>query len=140
MATTPYIILTNSTGGPASKTFYRVMLEGYGVTDRKSQSMRVTAGGDWDITEGAVKEIHQYIIRIRETEPTTGYGALADLRTLYALNNPGASPSNILQFTDHYGGSARNAMLVGELTRNILGIEIEGNQAWFYVKATIYVL
>lgn len=138
MAHYPYIILGNS--NDSLSKYFRVMHEGYGVTDSKSQQIRKTAGGDWDITEGSVKEIHSYIIRVRQSEPVANYGTLANLRTLYALNNPAGTPSNILKFTDNYGTGPQNAMLVGDMTRSILGIEIEGNEAWFYVKVTLYIL
>lgn len=139
MATNPYISLYGSTGLPTNH-YFRVILPEWGETYQKSQQIRKTASGDWDITEGSVKRILDYIIRVRHTEPVSGYGTVDDLKNLYLLNDPGATPHNRLSFVDHYGGSPITVMMVGDFRKQIMGIEIEGNEAWFLVKIALYVL
>jgi hypothetical protein len=44
-------------------------------------------------------------LRVHLASDASGYGLRADLETFYRLNNPSATPSASLTFTDHLGAS-----------------------------------
>jgi len=128
-----FIWLKTSDGTTISKKF-RVIAEGYddGTPD-KSVSMEKTIGGGLDISQGAVYRSWSPVIRVRHTETETDYGNLQDLEDLYALNDPGGTPSNIVTFTDHHD-TTHYVMLVGEFRKQLLSAMIEGQYAWYLVR------
>lgn len=130
MASFGYFILENSDETLTKK--FRVIYSGYKRNVQKAGTIENTLDGELDITMGSIKERHSYIVRVRENEPETGFGSKADLETFFRLNNPNATPSYVLKFTDHYGAD-HNAVMWGDFTEQTLGIMIEGQTAWFYV-------
>lgn len=133
MATFPYFVLVNSTNTVEKK--FRVVLGGRRRTLKKSTNVETTVNGELDISSGSIREIHQYIVKVRETEPETGYGNINDLEYFFRLNSPNASPSMVLTLIDHFGNS-HNAIMIGDFSDNLLGIMIEGATAWSTVETT----
>ena len=132
MSHTKYFILTNSTGTLSKK--FRVILTSYNVMFEKSQNISKTLDGKLDVSMGGVYENHQYSIRVKHTEDEAGYGNLADLKTFFSLVDPNGSPSNVLKFTDHYGIDYL-VYYVGNFSKSIMGVSIEGENAYFIVQA-----
>lgn len=140
MATVPYIVLRDSTSG--SGNWFRVIQGGYSVQKRRQQTINLTVDGGYDISQGANYETHKYMIRVREEEPITSgspYGTLADLETLWLLNNPNGSPSDKITMTDHFGVE-HLVMFEGEFDREAVTTLLSGQQAWFFVPITLRLL
>jgi len=131
MASYAYIQLWDSTSG--SGGYFRVIQTGRKRTLEKSQTKSTTIGGGLDITMGGVYETHDYIIRVGYDDPDAGYGNYAILEYLYRLNNPNGSPSNVIKFTDHYG-TLHDAYITGDFQDDLLGCDIEGQNAWWTVR------
>lgn len=137
MAHNAYITLTNSNGSLSKR--FRVVHEGRKIVLTKAQNIDYTIGGKPDITVGAVQEIHNYLVRVRHTDPDSNYGTLDNLKTFYGYNNPNGTPSNLITMIDHYGTS-KSVFMVGEFSENVMGINIEGSDAWFLVEVTFHVM
>ena len=133
MSHTKYFILTNSTGTLSKK--FRVILTSYNVMLEKSQNIAKTIDGELDVSMGGIYENHQYAIRVKHTEDEIGYGDLADLKTFFSLVDPNGSPSNVLKLTDHYGIDYL-VYFVGNFNKSIMGVSIEGANAYFIVQAS----
>jgi hypothetical protein len=103
---------------------------------QKTQTKSTTIGGGLDITMGGVYEIHDYVIRVSHDDQEAGYANYDTLEYLYRLNNPNGTPSNVISFTDHYGNTF-DAYLTGDFNDDLLGCEIEGEQAWWTVRTRI---
>jgi len=135
-----YIYLSASNGSNAKR--YRVLFDNYSIVHSKSQTVRRAATGAYDIAEGEVKDTHNYLIRVWETELDSNYGDYADLLALYFLNDPGGTPSNVLKFRDHMTepGNEQNVMMIGDFVKQPLTIMIAGSDASFIVKLQLAVL
>ena len=130
-----YIILENSNASLSVK--YRVVAQGYddGSLD-KSASIKKTIGGGVDVSMGETYTTWNPIIRARHTEPVSGYGTVGNLETLYKLNDPGGTPSNVITFTDNHG-VGHSVYMLGDFKKNYIGAHIEGDQAWVFVKLAL---
>lgn len=138
MAHYAYIKLTNS-NSTISKQF-RVIQDGRKVSLSKNENVEFTIGGRPDVSMGAVQEMHSYTIRVRQgNEPDTAYGVLKDLEDLFRYNNPNGTPSNIITLKDHYGVD-KSVYLIGEFQESVMGIEIEGVNAWFLIELNMLVI
>ena len=123
---------TDDAGATLSKKF-RVIAEGYDDgTMSKSMSVEKTIGGGIDASMGEVYKSWMPIIKVRHTEPISGYGTLGDLKTFYSYADPGGTPSNRITFIDHHGTSY-TIVFVGELKKQMLSAIIEGEDAWSIV-------
>ena len=123
---------TDDAGATLSKKF-RVIAEGYDDgTMSKSMAIEKTIGGGIDASMGEVYKSWMPIIKVRHTEPISGYGTLDDLKTFYSYTNPGGTPSNRITFIDHHGTSY-TIVMIGELKKQMLSAIIEGEDAWSIV-------
>lgn len=127
-----YIILKSSDETINEK--FRVIAQGYDDgTLEKAESLERTIGGGINLSQGAVYTTWNPTIRVRHTETVEGYGTLDELRQLYELNNPNGTPSNKITFIDHHGTS-NTVYILGAFQKAIMGIKVEGEQAWYTVK------
>jgi len=127
-----YFSLTDSVG--TTKKF-RSILVGHEPLTEKTQNIQTTLDGGLDASFGGIYVTHTYNVRVRATETEDGFGNTDDLETLYRLNNPNGSPSNVLVLTDHKGVD-HNIYMVGQHLPLPTGVMIEGENAWFIVKCT----
>lgn len=140
MASNDYITLENSDASKSLK--FRVL--GGPETDyndgmlSKSQTLNKTIGGGIDASVGAVYRSWNPVIMVRHTELESGYGNLSDLETFYSYNDPGGTPSNIITFTDHHGGAGVDVIILGDFEKQILGVSIEGSNAWSHVRIQLH--
>jgi len=125
-----YIVLANSTG-TLSKQF-KVVVGSYRVAVKKNQSMQTTIGGKIDLGQGSVHTTHSYVLKVPYTG-TGSYGSLSDLQTLFALSDPGASPSDVISFTDHLGNN-KNVYFLGELAKEPLAYLLDGSDARYMIR------
>lgn len=132
-----YIELKSSDGTTINKKF-RVVADGTydDGTLEKAETMERTISGGTDYCAGGVYTIWNPTIMVRHTEPVTGYGTLAELKTLYSYNNPKATPSNRITFVDNHGTS-NTVVFTGPFQQAVLGCMIEGNTAWYLVKVSM---
>jgi hypothetical protein len=130
----PYIILETNDGGATISKYFRVVAQGYndGMLS-KSQSVKKTIGGGIDASTGEVYQSWNPVIRVWHTETEAGYGDLQDLKDLYSLNDPGGTPSNVINFYDNHG-TQHNVLMLGDFKKQLVGTDIEGEQASFFVK------
>lgn len=133
MTTNKYFTLADSTGSRVKR--FRVLIEGYKPMLTKSETITRTLQGEIDVSRGALYEIHEYLIRVREAVEDSNDGTLDDLRYFYSLNNPNASPSDILTLTDHFGNSHYVAF-TKDFVPDPVSVVIEGIMASFIVKCT----
>ncbi len=131
-ASYPYFVLTQ---GLLSKKF-GVLLSGYVTSLTKLQDEKMTVDGDPDISMGSIVRRDLYTVRVREEETRTGYGSKADLETFYRKNSPGNS---LLTLVDHHGNS-HSVYMIGDQIPQVLGAEIVGPDAWFFIPCTFRML
>ena len=131
---TSYMWLKTSDAGTTKSKKFRVIAEGYddGTPD-KAMSMERTIGGGLDISQGAIYKSWSPVIKVRHTEIEADYGNLDDLEYFYNLNDPGATPNNIVTFIDHHGNSY-TVMMIGEFRKQLLSAVIEGQHAWYLAR------
>lgn len=137
MTVVRYFILTNSTGSLSKK--FRVIHGGYRPTKMKRQTVRQTLDGKLDISSGGIFDRHEYLIRVRETDPEPGFGTKDDLDTFFSYNNPNGAPSNRIGFTDHFGNE-RIAVMDGDFTPVPVGVVMEGENAIYTMQAVFWLL
>lgn len=133
MPTNSYFTLTTSDALFSKK--FSVIQSGYEALKEKMQSVQTTINGGLDISFGGIYEIHNYVVRVRHSEPRSGFGTKADLETFYELNNPNAVPTPVIKLTDHYGAE-HSVYIIGQHAPAPLSVTIAGNDAWFNVKCT----
>ena len=133
--TVDYITFETSDSSLSKK--FRVLQQDYddGTLER-SEQLSKTIGGGVDHAMGAIYKTWSMIIRVRHTEDVDGYGDLEDLEYFYSLNNPNGTPSNDITFTDHHLVEY-TVHMVGKLTKNLMGTEIVGLQAWYLYKVSL---
>ena len=134
MAAVDYIWLKTSDAGATLSKKFRVLQQDYddGTLER-SESLDKTVGGGIDHSIGAIYKTWSMIIKVRETESEADYGDKDDLEYLYGLNNPNGTPSDSITFIDHHQVEY-TVHMVGKMTKNLLGCEIEGTDAWFLYR------
>ena len=129
MATNEYITLTTS-GSEISKKFYAI-LNGYTEIHKKTQSIEENVVGEPLITNGGVYRMFKYILKLSHEMEDTSFGTKDDIITMYNLNNPNATPSDVITLTDHYGIS-HSVKFTNVLELNPLTVIIEGTESYFY--------
>ena len=135
MATTDYITFETSDEEVEKK--FRVLLQDYDDgTEEKAEEVKRTIGGGIDHSVGAIYKTWSMIIRVREEETEDGYGDRDDLVYFYSLNNPNGTPSNDITFTDHHG-EEHIVHTVGSLSKDIMGCELEGPDAWYLYRLNL---
>lgn len=117
---------------------FAIVRDGHNEIIRKKSTVEETMDGGIDVQVGGVHKMFQHIIRVRHTEPESGYGTFDELRQLYELNNPKGTPSNLLWYTDNVG-SVMQIYMVGDFQGALLGCQIEGETAWWDVQVMMRV-
>lgn len=125
-----YITLENSNASLTKK--FAVIYPGYNRKKSKPTKFDKTIGGGLDYTAGAIYQQYEFVIRVRATEDRAGYGDKDDLETFFDLNNPSATPSNIITMTDHFDVN-HDVLMIGSFDEKVLGVSIVGLYAWFTV-------
>lgn len=146
MAINPYIVLATSTGSPSYK--FKVVEGGYNVVLDKAQTENETIGGI-DVAMGTVHEIHEYIVKVRQSrwiissgsyrQEEDDVGILSNLEDFYRLNNPKATPTNVITLTDHYG-VVKSVYFVGQFPKKPVSSIIEGGNAIFFMQIRFRVI
>jgi len=129
-----YITLANSNGTLSKK--FPVIFGGLVNSYNKNESIKDTIDGGIEHCIGAIRHMQQLTIKTWYTAPT-GYGSVADLKTLYLLSNPNATPSNVIKYTNHHGDAAQDVLLTGSFEENLLTIEIDNDLAIYIVKINL---
>lgn len=132
-----YITLANSNSTLSKK--FPVIFGGLNNSYAKNESIRDTVDGGIEHCVGSIRHIQRLTVKTWYTPPT-GYGSVADLRTLYMLKNPNATPSNIIKYTDHFNNPAWNVLLHGTFDENLLTIEIDNGLAIYIVNLNLLFL
>jgi hypothetical protein len=130
-----YITLSNSNDS-VTKRFKAIAMA---HTDHKAQDVRETAGGDLDISVGGLHHSIKYSIRVPNEVVDDIWGTRSDLLYFYALNNPSATPSNLLKLTDHYGVT-HDVIFVGDVTPEPLTTIITGTEASYIIQSEFRVI
>ena len=136
MAVDKYFTLTNSSVSLSKK--FQVVLSGHKITLEKSQTIDKTLEGGLDVSMGGLYERYEYLVRVRHEEERAGYGTLADLKTFFSYNNPNGSPSNVLTLVTHIG-QEYSVFMVGSFSEQLLGVMVEGVNAWSLVQCTFMI-
>lgn len=142
-----HIILTNSNTTETWK--FKVVEGGYNVTLSKAQTENMTIGGI-DVAMGTIHEIHEYIIKVRQTrwviissgsyrQEADDIGVKDDLEYFYLLNDPNGTPSNVITLTDHLGVE-KSVYFVGDFPKVPLTTIIEGGGAIYFIPCRFRVI
>lgn len=126
-----YIIFANSNIS-LTKRFY-VVAGGYEPGVIKKGTIEETLNGHIDYSVGAVYQMENLIIRVKHTSDDSNFGSVADLKTLFSLNNP---PNDVIVYTDHWG-TTHNVYMFGSFEQNLLTTIIDGVEAVSLVKITL---
>lgn len=94
-----YITINEGTGG-LNKRFKAVQMT---PNIRFSRSIETTVGGDYDVSYGNAYEACGFVLRVPWYSADSNYGTYKDLIQMLRRNDPGATPSPMFTFTDHYG-------------------------------------
>lgn len=140
-----YIILRNSVeqaahvadpGTHHGKKFLVVHDGGFRPNNRKTGSAVETIGGYIDVSVGPIFFEWSGVIRTADTLDATaianGYGSLGDLRTYFLLNNPSASPSNLITLVDHKD-TEHTGLLMGDFSEPPLTPYVTGVFAHYFI-------
>lgn len=133
MATTKYIILTNSDSSLSRR--FTVMLGSFKRTYQRKQSLETTVGGDIDMAQGSTLEMIDYGLKVKASA-TSPEGDIADLRTFYGYSDPGGTPSDVITLTDNLGNSF-NVYMVGDLSEVPLAYLLEGDDARYIYQIRV---
>lgn len=131
---TDYFTITTSDGN-----FYTFKAIGFKPKLTPARTVEKTANGMLDITHGNVYETWAYVIRVPYVAQEANQGTYANLKMLYSLNNPSASPSSTFQLTDHWGNVHPLCVFYGEMAPEPLTTVVDGNYAWFIVPVEIVI-
>lgn len=130
MATYKYIILSNSD----ASLVRRFKAIGMKPSFMRTDSMEYTLDGKPDKSSGPILRQFGYVLRVPQDDPAdANYGNMAELQTLFLLANPGATPSDVITLTDHYGNSF-SCYFIGDMSPEPLTTMLEGDNAWHIVQ------
>ncbi len=129
MATNEYITLCTS-GSEVNKKFYAI-LNGYTEIHKRAQTLEENVEGEPLITNGGVYRMFKYVLKLSHEMDDATFGTKDDIITMYNLNNPNASPSDVITLIDHYGVS-HQVKFMNNLELNPLTVIIEGTESYFY--------
>lgn len=136
-----YFTLTNSNMTLSRK--FRVLHSSFDPIKEKSQTVRKTLNGQYDISVGGIFERHEYVIRVHATDPEAadGFGNKAELDTFFSYNNPNpvSGPSDKLFFEDHFGVDWL-VKVAGDFAPKLLGVSTTGVNAVYHVKVVFLML
>lgn len=129
MATNEYITLCTS-GSEINKKFYAI-LNGYTERHKRGQTVDVNIEGKPLITNGGIYKAFDYVLKLTHEVLDPSFGTKDDLISLFDLNNPNDTPTDVLTLVDHYG-AFHPVKFLGDLELNPLTVVIEGEDAYFY--------
>jgi len=128
-----YIQLKTSAG---TTYYFRVLFpkRGYHPIRRKAGKIQPTVTGKIDYQPGPVMLEWQYDLLVAATDPEGGsYGTLSGLKTLFDLNDPNGTPTNVLQLRDHYDTEWVSVYINGTLEEEPYSPKLSGAGVWFRV-------
>jgi hypothetical protein len=136
MTTNAYITLTNSNASFSKR--FRVVMGSLQPVYTRQQTRRRTLTGKSDNQVGAARQGWTMTLRVHtESDPLgSSYGLLSDLTTLWLYNNPAATPSNLITFTDHLG-AAHTVEFAGDFNRENLTPYLDGPDAAYLVQVVL---
>lgn len=133
MATFKYIVLQNSN----ASLVRRFKAIGMKPMQKRTDSIQYTLSGKTDKAAGPLINVFQYVLRVPQDDPDdAAYGNFAELKTLFELTNPNATPSDVITLTDHYGNS-HQCFFMGEMAPEPLTTILEGDSAWHIVQIVL---
>ena len=123
------------------------------LLDRSMQQARMTIGGKLDVSVAPIAEGVDYAIVCRYELPAgewvidpdrfyTVPGVFNDLKRLFLLNNPMATPSNKISLINHYeaddGNSVgRHVIFTGGYSPDPFSVTIVGTEAWYAINISL---
>lgn len=105
----------------------------------RTDSIDYTVGGRVDKASGPIIKQFSYILRVPEDDPTDNYGTMDELRQMFELTNPNATPSDVIVLTTHYG-EKYNCFFLGDMSPEPLTTMLEGSNAWHIVSVQLQVI
>ena len=130
MAINKYITLANSDASVTGR--YRVTRDGYAPTLDKIGATRYTVTGAIDNQVGPVRQSWHFIIKVYYVESVAEYDNLSNLQSLFELNDPSASPSNVITFIDHFGTS-HDVYMTGSFAPRPITLDLDGASGSYLV-------
>lgn len=121
-----YITLASSNGG-ISKRFWA---EDMGRSLRRAETSEEQTGGALTVSKGRARDHYQYTLFVPHTPADANFGSLEDLRRLWRLNNPTASPSDVLTLTRH-DGMELEVRALGDLPEKPYSVQVESAGAYY---------
>jgi len=134
MATNAYITLEDSSG---SGGYFAVVQGGYDPARTRNQEINRTVAGTLDISQGKNFQVHNYMLRVRESEDRVGYADYAEIIRLWSLNNPKGDPSDRITLIDHYGDT-HYGYFEGKFNPQAVTTLLEGENAIFFVPVVLH--
>lgn len=129
-----YITLANSNDSVTGH--YRVIKDGYSPSIEKIGAQRFTLTGAVDNQVGPVRQTWNYTLKVYATEGVAGYDTLADLQSLFVLNDPSGTPTNVITLTDHFGES-HDVYMIGNFAPKPIGLDLDGAAGVYLVQVTL---
>jgi hypothetical protein len=127
--TADYVVLANSNDSLVKRFKVIQMRTPYQRTD----GIKYLLDGSIDKSAGAILKSWQYMLRVPFTVSDSNYGTLDDLKALFLLNNPTATPNDVITLTDHFGDEF-DVYFQGELNPENLTTILDGvNSAYIVV-------
>lgn len=130
MATNTYITLANSNASVSKK--FRVVMGSLLPKINKVQTRRRTLTGRMDSQHGQPWRSWAMTLRVKAASDISGYGLLSDLETLFSYNNPAATPSTTISFTNHTG-TTYSVELLGDISEENLTPYLDGSDAAYLI-------
>lgn len=126
-----YIVLANSDTSLSVR--FLVLHSGYMPGLEKVGARRLSVTGKVDNQVGPVLRRWRYVLLVHAASPPANYGTLANLKTLFELNDPWETPSNVITLTD-FDEVAYSVYLTGMLGERPVSYAISGDSAYFEVE------
>lgn len=124
-----YITLSSSNGG-ISKRFWA---EEMNRTLRRAETTEELTGGALTVSKGRARDHYQYTLFVPHTPTDLNFGSLEDLRRLWRLNNPTATPSDVLTLVKHDGTELETRAL-GDLPDKPFSVQVESAGAYYTLE------
>jgi hypothetical protein len=113
MTTYNYIVLADSNGELCGLSL-RFKATQVRNTRTRTDDVKTTLSGSLDKSAGPILKSWRYLLRVPFQTDDSDYGTMDNLITLFELNDPNGTPSDIITLTDHYGNDF-NVIFVGTL-------------------------
>lgn len=134
MATYDYIILGNSN----SSLVRRYKAIQMSNPKQRTDNMSYTLSGKTDKHAGSIINTWTYTLKVPIDDPTdANYGNYTELATLFALNNPAGTPSDVIKLTTHFGGTPLNCHFMGQMVPEPITTILEGNSGQYLIQVSL---